>query len=606
MWTSTIFWRVFSAFAALIVLAAVLFGVLVARAEEHELRSQLIDRLRVSAVFVGQLARSEISPKSPEELQTLVRRLGQQTGIRLTLVDLEGRVLADSDMKDAASVGRMESHKDRPEIMAAMQSGWGLSERFSSSLQYQLLFYAARVDGPEGPSAVARSSLPLSDIRRQIARGRTLVALFSAVVTLLALLVTYYLLSRIIDPLLELTRAVESTSAGNLRSRLEIDDRDEIGMLAKAFNRMNDDLATHIDQLRQRGDQLAAVLGGMVEGVIAVDRRSNILFANASAATLFGFRSEQSQGRPLTAIARDETLHHSVQQAIESRDVVNSEITLRGPNPGTLAVHAAALPGHPCPGVVLVFYDITRLRRLESLRQEFVANVSHELKTPLSAIKAYAETLLAGAIHDEQNNVHFVQRIEDQADRLHQLILDLLSLARIESGQEAFEIEVVDVAQVVSLCLGENRRIAEARSVDLKSDAPPEPVGVLADDEGVRQILENLVSNAIKYTPAGGSVTVRWRREEATCLLEVIDTGIGVEPEHFERLFERFYRVDKARSRELGGTGLGLSIVKHLTQFFGGNVGVQSEPGKGSTFWVRLPLASEQRACLDTPAIASL
>lgn len=595
MWTSTIFWRVFSAFAALIVLAAILFGFLVARSEEHELRTQLVDRLRVAAVSVGQLARHEAALKSTDELQSFVQQFGKEMGIRLTLVDIGGRVLADSEMKDLAAVGRMESHKDRPEIVTALQSGWGLSERFSSSLNNQLLFYAVRVDGADGPLAVARSSLPVSEILRQVTRGRGMVALFSAVVTLLALAVTFYLLSRIIDPLLELTRAVESTSAGNLRARLEIDDRDEIGMLAKAFNRMNDDLATYIDQLRQRGDQLAAVLGGMVEGVIAVDRRSNILFANESAATLFGFRSEQSQGRPLTAVARDEALHHSVQQAIETRDVVNSEINLRGPAPGTLAVHAAPLPGQPCPGVVLVFYDITRLRRLESLRQEFVANVSHELKTPLSAIKAYAETLLAGAIHDQANNVHFVQRIEDQADRLHQLILDLLSLARIESGQQAFEIEVVDVAQVVSLCLGENRRIAEARSIDLKSAPPPEPVGVLADDEGVRQILENLVSNAIKYTPAGGSVTVRWRKEADACLLEVVDTGIGVEPEHFTRLFERFYRVDKARSRELGGTGLGLSIVKHLAQFFGGNVGVQSEPDKGSTFWVRLPLAPETR-----------
>jgi two-component system phosphate regulon sensor histidine kinase PhoR len=595
MWTSTIFWRVFSAFAALIVLAAILFGFLVARSEEHELRTQLVDRLRVAAVSVGQLARHEAALESTDELQAFLQQFGKEMGIRLTLVDIGGRVLADSEMKDLAAVEQMESHKDRPEIVAALQSGWGLSERFSSSLKNQLLFYAVRVDGANGPLAVARSSLPVSEILRQVTRGRGMVALFSAVVTLLALAVTFYLLSRIIDPLLELTRAVESTSAGNLRARLEIDDHDEIGMLAKAFNRMNDDLATYIDQLRQRGDQLAAVLGGMVEGVIAVDRRSNILFANESAATLFGFRSEQSQGRPLTAVARDEALHHSVQQAIETRDVVNSEINLRGPAPGTLAVHAAPLPGQPCPGVVLVFYDITRLRRLESLRQEFVANVSHELKTPLSAIKAYAETLLAGAIHDQTNNVHFVQRIEDQADRLHQLILDLLSLARIESGQQAFEIEVVDVAQVVSLCLGENRRIAEARSIDLKSTPPPEPVGVLADDEGVRQILENLVSNAIKYTPAGGSVTVRWRKDADACLLEVVDTGIGVEPEHFTRLFERFYRVDKARSRELGGTGLGLSIVKHLAQFFGGNVGVQSEPDKGSTFWVRLPLAPETR-----------
>ncbi len=382
-------------------------------------------------------------------------------------------------------------------------------------------------------------------------------------------------------------------AAGNLGQHVSIANRDEIGMLARAFNRLNDDLRARIDQIRERGDQLAAVLGGMVEGVIAVDRRARILFANHAAGEQFDFRADDARGRALMSVIRDETLHQSVQRAMTTRDAVNAEIQRHVPSSGTLAVHATPLPGEPCPGVVVVLYDMTRLRRLESLRQEFVANVSHELKTPLSSIKAYAETLRAGAINDERHNLEFVQRIEDQAERLHQLIMDLLSLARIESGEEAYEIVDVDLVEAVEVCLEENRQAAEGKAITLRIVPPEEPVVVRADDEAVRQILENLVNNAIKYTPANGEVHVRWQRAGAEALIEVQDTGIGIEAEHQERLFERFYRVDKARSRELGGTGLGLSIVKHLAQFFGGSVGVRSVVGQGSTFWVRLPLADE-------------
>jgi two-component system phosphate regulon sensor histidine kinase PhoR len=225
------------------------------------------------------------------------------------------------------------------------------------------------------------------------------------------------------------------------------------------------------------------------------------------------------------------------------------------------------------------------------LRQEFVANVSHELKTPLAAIKAYAETLLNGALNDNAHNEGFVRRIAEQADRLHQLIMDLLSIARIESGEEPFEIAVVDVGLMVNSCVANYAAAAKARGVRLTTFAPEDPVRARCDEEGLRQILDNLVDNAIKYTPEGGQVTVGWTGAEALARVHVEDSGIGIAPDDQVRIFERFYRVDKARSRELGGTGLGLSIVKHLAQSFGGGVSVRSEAGRGSTFLVWLPLA---------------
>lgn len=239
----------------------------------------------------------------------------------------------------------------------------------------------------------------------------------------------------------------------------------------------------------------------------------------------------------------------------------------------------------------MVLHDITELRRLENLRREFVANVSHELKTPLASITAYAETLRLGAMDDRENNMRFLVRIEDQAERLHQLILDMLQIARVESGEEAFDITQVLIRRRVDGCCARNLEPAQRKQIDLSIEAPEEDLTVLADEDGLDTILDNLIGNAIKYTPEGGRVYVRWRDNNDYVELEVQDTGVGIAPEHQTRVFERFYRVDKARSRELGGTGLGLSIVKHLCQAFGGSVTLKSVEGEGCTFRIRLPKA---------------
>ena len=286
---------------------------------------------------------------------------------------------------------------------------------------------------------------------------------------------------------------------------------------------------------------------------------------------------------------RNHKLHTALLESQESKETRRVEIQLSDTDQRVLSIYATSVPGERTTRFILVLQDVTELRRLESMRQEFVANVSHELKTPLSSIKAYAETLSQGAINDSENNLRFVHRIEDQAERLHQLILDLLSLARIESGQQAFDIGSVNVENVVLSCLAEQQAHAASKGVDLQTDSGVSQLQVRADEEGTRQILNNLINNAINYTPQGGRITVGWREENGSGVLEVSDTGIGIAKEHLPRLFERFYRVDKARSRELGGTGLGLSIVKHLTQSFGGSIQVESEPGAGTTFTVRLP-----------------
>jgi two-component system phosphate regulon sensor histidine kinase PhoR len=296
-------------------------------------------------------------------------------------------------------------------------------------------------------------------------------------------------------------------------------------------------------------------------------------------------------------VIRNHELHEAVTSVLTTSEPQRFELRRAGPPVMCVDIHVQPLPGEPCPGVVLVIHDTTALRRLESIRREFVANVSHELKTPLSSIKAYAETLQNGALSDPVMSKRFLERIEEQTERLTRLIMDMLMLARIESDHQAFEIVSLEVPPIVKKCVDDHRGAAEAKHIALVAQADGEPAQAAApcrmkaDREGLREILDNLLDNAIKYTPEGGRVSVVWRSNGTMAQIAVRDSGIGIKPEDQERIFERFYRVDKARSRELGGTGLGLSIVKHLAQSMNGTVAVESEVGKGSTFTVELPVA---------------
>jgi two-component system phosphate regulon sensor histidine kinase PhoR len=343
---------------------------------------------------------------------------------------------------------------------------------------------------------------------------------------------------------------------------------------------------------RQRAADLASLLDTMIEGVIALDDRQRIRLTNQAAGELFGFDPRQATGKRVAELVRSFEVRQMVQHAMTGGSVPRAEMYVDFPRRRLLSVSVRPLPGSPPRGATLVAIDSSEVRRLESLRQDFVANVSHELKTPLSAIKAYAETLANGAIHDQRTNMKFVRGIEEQAERLHRLILDMLSLARIESGRATFELTPVDVDRVVKACVRDYQGLAAGKQIEL-SYRPGQPeLYVRADEEGLREILNNLVDNAIKYTPPQGTVTVESLANPQEVILTVADTGIGIPAEHLDRLFERFYRVDKARSRQLGGTGLGLAIVKHLAHVFGGRVAVESVPRRGSRFSVHLVRAS--------------
>ncbi|HTU89845.1 MAG TPA: ATP-binding protein [Gemmataceae bacterium] len=399
-------------------------------------------------------------------------------------------------------------------------------------------------------------------------------------------------------PLRALIGVAGKVGEGNSGQRVFSEGEDEIGELVWAFNHMSEQLDARIARLEEDRQQLRTILSGMVEGVVALDSGQRILYANERATQLLGLPWQAPVGRRLWEVVRQRPLLDVVQRALDNSEPQREELGWNGSTIRSLTVHAARLPGLPPRGAVLVLHDTTELRRLERLRQEFVANVSHELKTPLSIIKACVETLIDGAMDDPHHRRHFLEQLDSQSDRLHVLIIDLLSLARIESGEELFDFQSLPVCEVVQACMERHRPRAESKgqSFEMAPPAGEEAAAVWADEEALEQILDNLLDNAVKYTPQGGRVSVCWRREGEQVCLEVSDTGIGIPESDLPRIFERFYRVDKARSRELGGTGLGLSIVKHLAQAMHGSVRAASRPGQGTTFTVFLPAANEPEA----------
>jgi two-component system, OmpR family, phosphate regulon sensor histidine kinase PhoR len=414
----------------------------------------------------------------------------------------------------------------------------------------------------------------------------------------------------------EISSGLETLRRGSKPHLLRRAGSGPLGRLVRAFNTTAADVHARIVRLERDRQELLVVLEAMAEAVIAVDARHRLLFANAGANELFGL-DRTSVGRLVPELIRSPQVQHAVEATLRlaASEAYRSELVLPGRDGSPrgqgqvrhLAARGTPLPGVPSPGVVLVFHDVTDLRRLERMRQDFVANASHELKTPLASIKAYTETLLDWALHDDTVNVRFLERIDEQAERLNQLIQDLLSLARLESGQEVFDHQPLDLVPVLAACVEAHRDRAAAKNLELafEADGQEDAAIIVADEEAVRQIADNLIDNAIKYTPENGFVQVRCSTGHDTVALEVTDTGIGIPRDDLPRIFERFYRVDKARSRELGGTGLGLSIVKHLVQSIGGRIDVASRLGSGSRFTVRFPRhRTNERAAQAAPASA--
>lgn len=404
----------------------------------------------------------------------------------------------------------------------------------------------------------------------------------------------WLLARRFVRPLQSLTEGAHRIAEGEYGHQIHAGAWSESRLLARTFNLMSQRLDAQFQQLEADRRQLRTILGGMTEGVVAIGPGQRVLFANEAAGQMLEFNPQTAVGRPLWEVSRQPQLQELLNRALQGSQACREEFEWTGPISRRLAIYFAPLAGDRAPGAVLVSNDITELRRLEHMRRDFVSNVSHELKTPLSVIKACIEALIDGAVEDREARRPFLDQIHDQGERLHALILDLISLGRIESGELVLDLQPGSIEQAVGDCLDRHHVRGEAKRIALLA-CPPEfnyETLALMEDEALAQVLDNLVDNAVKYTQEGGEIRVSWRALDGQVEVQVQDNGPGIPERDLPRIFERFYRVDKARSRELGGTGLGLAIAKHLVQAMNGSIKVRSQVGRGTTFTITLPRAA--------------
>ncbi len=581
-----------------IIVAPILFISLelyLSSAIKNSYTSTLTESLSVQA----QLIQDNIPRPLKGNLDNFCKTYKEKTGTRITIIDGAGRVTGDSDEPSA----KMENHIDRPEIKEASVNNIGTSIRFSKTVRKDFFYLAILLD-KETDRGFLRLSVPLHDMEKAISDLRARIAIASVITLLAAVLMGLLQAERITKSIEEIAAFSREIKAGNFRSRLFTEEKGEIGELAKNINEMAHEFKTRLELSNEERHRMEEILKNMHDGFMLADSKGRILICNASAKKLLGIESA-AEGKLLMEILRNAEIIDIFHRSVEREESFVKEIEIS--YPGELYLVATAVPFYYPPqseniaGVMLSLHDITRLRQLEAVRKDFVANVSHEIKTPITAIKGFAETLLEGAIDDRENAVKFLSTIKNHSVRLNSLVEDLLTLSRIELGDIRIEKTSVNLNDIIDTVFTTLREKADMKKIYLKKEIPENLNEVKADRNRLIQILLNLVDNGIKFTESGG-VTVKVqivgsrkpevRNEGSKDFIEILveDTGIGIPRKHLPRLGERFYRVDRSRSRELGGTGLGLAIVKHLVKAHAWEMKIESEYGKGTTVHIICPL----------------
>jgi len=572
MYRRRFLWQLYLAFSLIIFLATASIQIFSARRIAANGRAALESSLRARALFLADLAQPCLSGAPSDSLQTGLLRLGRSTVTRLTVIAADGRVLAESDEDPL----RMDNHAGRPEVLAAKQGGHGIAVRHSDTVDREMLYYALALRDSAGTlTGYVRAGMPLADVDAHVAQLRRGVRLGAAVAGLAALLLGWLIVHYLTQPLGEIHGALQAFSAGDFSRRLHLRGSGEFGELAGVLNGMARELQLRIERISEERNRLEAILAGMVEGVIAVDRQERILHLNQAAARLLEVERAGCIGRPAWEVARVPAVSEALGRCLQEQREVEMEIRRTGEDgkERIIELYGSPLGGNGNPGgAVLVLHEVTELRRLEHIRRDFVANVSHELKTPLTVIRGIVETMQDDPTMTDEIRQRFLAKMKHQSDYLGAQVSDLLALSRLEGPREQLERAPLDLAALA-------REVAAGRAA----------LPVNGDRRALEQALGNLLDNALQYTPAGGRVSLRITADAERILCEVADTGIGIAPEHQERIFERFYRVDKARSREQGGTGLGLAIVKHVALAHGGGIALKSTPGRGSVFTLSLP-----------------
>ena len=575
-------------------LAAGIFVLVLSRIARHQMilaaKSKMGAMTLLLAEHIDELEGSMENPTLPAHIKSI----GDQSETRITLVKPDGTVAADS----VTGVRDIGPHATRTEVLEAKANGSGFSERYSSTLDKQMIYFARRIEvGDEIGPGYVRAAAPVVTIDSSIGSIQKYVWIFATLLGALTATLISIFSAKHLQPLSLFTGAARKIGVGDFQASPNLSRRDdEWGELGDAFEHMKNELTVREERLVENSQRLEAVLSSMIEGVIAIEPNGQVMLANGAACEMLSLTRPEIVRKKLFEIIRIPELLAAIEKTQLQRTLSQTEFNTLGEPLKTLSARVSVLADENRPGVAVVLHDVTSLRKLETMRRDFAANVSHELKTPLAAIKAYSETLRLGAINDQEKNLDFVKQIEFHAELLNQQIQDLLQLAKVESGEGAFSISDVQLNQVCQSAVEQFSILAKERGIDLVLDlSSPGPIA-RADTAAVETMVKNLIVNAIHYTLEGGTISLSTSKTSVEdgeeVIIRVSDTGIGIAKDQQARVFERFYRVDKSRSRDKGGTGLGLAIVKHLSQSFGGSVSLESQPGKGSQFEIRLPGAN--------------
>ncbi len=519
-----------------------------------------------------------------EGLQALVEDYAAVTGARVTVVLLQGIVIGES----TADPATMENHLDRPEIQKALTSGYGSTVRFSDTILKSFLYVAVPVVQNRKVIGFVRLADSLDKIEGELGRLRRTVAVSSALAGGAVIFLSFLIADRVLSPLRRLAREVRRLGAGATMLELPASRKDEVGLLAQSFGEIAEQLNDQMEGFREERAKLKAVLRYMTDAVLIVNDQGKVTLINPAAERIFNTRAEHALGQTLVEVVR---LHQFVDLWKSSLASGRQQIVTVETMPERLFVQGIATPlNESLPGsILLVFQDLTRVRRLENIRRDFISNVSHELRTPLASMKALVETLKGGALEDPPAAKRFLEHLENEIDNMTQIVQELLELSRIESGQVPFNLQPVEPGVLLNRAADRMALQAERAGLTLTVDCPTDLPSVRADAERIGQVLMNLLHNSVKFTPSGGEIAVSARSEGGWVVFSVRDTGVGIQPEDLPRIFERFYKADQSRSG--GGIGLGLSIVRHTVEAHGGRIQVESVPGQGSTFTFTLPLA---------------
>jgi two-component system, OmpR family, phosphate regulon sensor histidine kinase PhoR len=521
------------------------------------------------------------------------------SGARVTIIDSTGRVLADS----AAEAAQMENHANRPEVQQAIAEGRGQAVHHSVTLNRELVYQAVRYQESDGQLIIIRFAVPLSEINLSVSELRQRLLIASIVMLLIGAIASLGFARMFAARIERLKNFSQRIAEGNFRPLLREGPRDELSDLADSLNQTAVRLDLEIRMLSGERNRSSAILRSMVEGVAVIDAEERLVFYNRAFSEIFGVQSSMAEGRTLIEVVRNAELVGLIRKALRGEEGLQNDISMGIVQMQSFSVTAAPVKALETAngdndsatakpsGAVVVLHDVTELRRLERVRQDFVANVSHEFKTPLTAIQGFAETLLGGALDDPANNRRFLGIIRNHAIRLARLTNDLLKLARIEAGKLEVEFFPVGLMELIEGCAETTLLKASRKQITLEIEVPPGLPPVRGDSGLLRDVLQNLLDNAIQYTPAGGHIHVTAEAKGREAVITVSDTGIGIPASEKERIFERFYRVDAARSREAGGTGLGLSIAKHIVEAHNGRLWVDSVIGTGSKFSFSIPIA---------------